>query len=148
MVQTGFSGLGGRCRWAPGYQRRYSGAHRARAGGAEAADAGAAEAADAGAAEAADAGAAEAADAGAADVALVWENEMARERVIMSSGHSESVPVPHAVDEVPVEELARRQGVRPVESVDDMARPGLFGSDAEWEEFLADLYASRRPGLA
>jgi len=29
-----------------------------------------------------------------------------------------------------------------------MARPGLFDSDAEWEEFLADLYASRRAGLA
>ena len=66
----------------------------------------------------------------------------------MSSGHVEPVAVPPAADEVPVEELARRQGVRPVESVDDMARPGLFGSDEEWEEFLADLYASRRSGLA
>jgi len=58
------------------------------------------------------------------------------------------MPVPPAADEVPVEELARRQGIRPVESVDDMARPGLFGSDEELEEFLADLYASRRSGLA
>lgn len=47
-----------------------------------------------------------------------------------------------------MEELARRQGVRPAESVDDMARPGLFDSDGEWEAFLADLYASRRSGLA
>ena len=47
---------------------------------------------------------------------------------------------------VPVEELARRKGVRPVESVDDMARPELFESDEEWQEFLADLYASA--GLA
>jgi len=39
-------------------------------------------------------------------------------------------------------------GVRPVESVDDMAAPGLFGSDEEREEFLADLYASRCSGLA
>jgi len=66
----------------------------------------------------------------------------------MSSGHSESAPVPFPADEVPVEELARQQGVRPVVSVDDMARPGLFDSDEEWEEFLADLYASRRSGLA
>ncbi len=66
----------------------------------------------------------------------------------MSSGHTESASVPPAADEVPVEELARRQGVRPVESVDDMARPGLFGSDEEWVEFLADLYASRRSGPA
>ncbi len=66
----------------------------------------------------------------------------------MSSGHMEPIPVPPPADEVPVEELARRQGVRPVESVDDMARPGLFDSDEEWQEFLADLYASRRSGLA
>ena len=66
----------------------------------------------------------------------------------MSSGHTEPVPVPPAADEVPVEELARRQGVRPVESVEAMARPGLFDSDEEWEEFLEDLYASRRSGLA
>jgi hypothetical protein len=49
---------------------------------------------------------------------------------------------------VPVEELARRQGVQPVTSVEDMARPGLFDSDRDWDEFLADLYASRRSGLA
>lgn len=47
----------------------------------------------------------------------------------------------------PVEELARRQDVRPVESADDRARPGLFDSDEEWEEFLTDLYASRHSGL-
>jgi hypothetical protein len=29
-----------------------------------------------------------------------------------------------------------------------MARPGLFDSDQDWDEFLADLYASRRSGLA
>lgn len=66
----------------------------------------------------------------------------------MSSGHPESAPVPFPADEVPVEELARQQGIRPVVSVEDMARPGLFDSDEEWEEFLADLYASRRSGLA
>jgi hypothetical protein len=60
----------------------------------------------------------------------------------------EPASVPPAADEVPVEELARRQGVRPVESVEAMARPGLFDSDEEWEEFLEDLYASRRSGLA
>lgn len=67
----------------------------------------------------------------------------------MSSGHEAQEPVwPATDDEVPVEELARRQGARPVESVDDMARPDLFDSDQEWEEFLADLYASRHAGLA
>ena len=49
---------------------------------------------------------------------------------------------------VSVEELARRQGVRPVESVEDMARPGVFESDEELEEFLAHVYAARRADLA
>jgi hypothetical protein len=29
-----------------------------------------------------------------------------------------------------------------------MVRPGLFESDEEWQEFLSDLYACRRSGLA
>ena len=66
----------------------------------------------------------------------------------MSSGHSEPVEVPLAAEDESMEELARRQGVRPVESVDDMARPGLFDSDEEWQEFLSDLYSSRHAGLA
>ena len=66
----------------------------------------------------------------------------------MSSEHSEPATAPLAAGEVPVEELARRRGVRPVTSVDDMARPGPFDSQQDWDEFLADLYASRRSGLA
>jgi hypothetical protein len=36
------------------------------------------------------------------------------------------------------------QGVRPIVSVDELVRPGIFESDKELGEFLADLYASRR----
>lgn len=54
-----------------------------------------------------------------------------------------------ADDYVSTEELARRQGVGPIESVKDLAAAeDPFESDAEYEEFLADLYASRRSGLA
>ena len=49
------------------------------------------------------------------------------------------------MEHVPAEELARRQGVRPVESVDDLARPGLFESDEELDEFLAMVDADRHP---
>jgi hypothetical protein len=49
---------------------------------------------------------------------------------------------------VPVEELARRQGVRPITSVDELVEPEAFESDEELDEFLADLYESRRSGLA
>ena len=83
------------------------------------------------------------------DAVVVVREWTVSEVVIMSSEHSEPATAPLAADEpVPVEELARRKGVRPVRSVDDMARPELFESDEEWQEFLADLYASRRSGLA
>jgi hypothetical protein len=51
-------------------------------------------------------------------------------------------------DFVPTEELARLQGVKPITSVDELAQPDLWESDEEYEEFLADLYASRRASLA
>lgn len=49
-------------------------------------------------------------------------------------------------ENVPVAELARRQGVRPIESVDDLARPDLSESDEELGDFLSDLYAARHTG--
>jgi type II secretory pathway component PulK len=49
-----------------------------------------------------------------------------------------------ADDYVPIAELARRQGVRPIKSVDELAEPDAFESREELGEFLADLYASRR----
>jgi hypothetical protein len=55
-------------------------------------------------------------------------------------------PDQHA-DDPSIEELARLQGVGPIVSADDLARPGLFESDAEYEAFLADLHAWRRAGL-
>ena len=54
-------------------------------------------------------------------------------------------------DDVPTEELARRQGARPIASLDELdalAHPELWDSDDEYEEFLEDLYASRRSDIA
>jgi len=51
-------------------------------------------------------------------------------------------------DDVPVEELARRQGVRPVVSLDELARPELWESQQEFEDFLADLSTSRRSDIS
>jgi hypothetical protein len=48
---------------------------------------------------------------------------------------------------VPADEQVRRQGVRPITSVDELAFPGVWESDEELDEFLADLYASRRASL-
>ncbi len=65
----------------------------------------------------------------------------------MSSG-AERAPVPNAVSpHVPAEEQMRRQGIQPIASVDDLAFPGVWESDEELDEFLADLYASRRASM-
>jgi len=47
-------------------------------------------------------------------------------------------------DDMPVEELARQQGVQPITSLAELAQPELWESEQEFQEFLADLYASRR----
>jgi hypothetical protein len=54
---------------------------------------------------------------------------------------------PGSAKHVPVEELARRQGVQPIGSADDLVVPGLM-DDEEHAAFLADLYASRRAEMA
>jgi hypothetical protein len=51
-------------------------------------------------------------------------------------------------NDLPTEELARRQAVSPVTSLDELAQPDLWESDQEYEAFLADLYASRRSDVA
>lgn len=53
-----------------------------------------------------------------------------------------------ADDFVTTEELVRLQGIRPITTVDDLAAAeDPFESDAEYDEFLADLYASRRADI-
>lgn len=64
------------------------------------------------------------------------------------TSNAEQRPNRSRQEHVPAAELARRQGVRPVESVEAMARPDLFESDDELDAFLADVYASRRAGMA
>jgi hypothetical protein len=66
----------------------------------------------------------------------------------MTSGSAERIPSRPADGHVSVAELARRQGVSPISSAADLERPGVFESDEELDEFLSDLYASRRSGLA
>lgn len=60
-----------------------------------------------------------------------------------SSAEHRQPPGLESAGHVPAAEQVRRQGVRPIESVDDLAFPGVWESDQELDEFLADLYASR-----
>jgi hypothetical protein len=54
---------------------------------------------------------------------------------------------PEPEQHISAQEQARRQGVRPIASVDELAFPGYWESDEELDEFLADLYAARRANL-
>jgi hypothetical protein len=47
-----------------------------------------------------------------------------------------------------VDELARRQGVRPIRSVEELARDDVFESDAEVDEFIKFVHALRHADLA
>jgi hypothetical protein len=55
--------------------------------------------------------------------------------------------LPHVPPHVSAEEQVRRQGVQPIASVDELAFPDVWESDEELDEFLADLYASRRASM-
>jgi hypothetical protein len=47
-----------------------------------------------------------------------------------------------------IDEQVKRKGVRPVESVNDMAQDGVFESDEELEQFLTHVYTARHADLA
>lgn len=49
---------------------------------------------------------------------------------------------------VPIEELVRRQGVQPIQSIEELARDSVFESDAEVDEFIKFVYALRHADLA
>lgn len=66
----------------------------------------------------------------------------------MTSNNAEHLPDWGTAEQVPVEELLRRQGVRPVESVDELACPDLFDSDDELAEFIAFVRSSRNAEVA
>jgi hypothetical protein len=61
---------------------------------------------------------------------------------------AEQVPLGRPVRHVPAAEQARRQGVRPIQTVEELVFPEVWESDEELDEFLADLYASRRAALS
>jgi hypothetical protein len=47
-----------------------------------------------------------------------------------------------------LDEQVRRRGLRPVYSLDDVARDDVFESDEELDEFLVHVYAERQANLA
>lgn len=67
----------------------------------------------------------------------------------MTSSAEQGSEWSHEYEDLPTDELVRRQGVRPmtVEDFYALDLPDPWESDEEYEEFLADLYASRRANL-
>ena len=59
----------------------------------------------------------------------------------MTSNYAERPPEWPSAKHLPVKRLVRRRGIRPIESVDELARPGTFESDEELHEFLANQVA-------
>lgn len=47
-----------------------------------------------------------------------------------------------------LDEQARRKGVRPIQSADDLASDGIFDTDEELDAFLAHVAAMRHADLA
>ena len=66
-------------------------------------------------------------------------------KVTVSANSSERSAADAAGRHMPVEELARRQGVQPIQSVEDLAQDDGFESDAEVDEFIAFVHAMRAP---
>lgn len=66
----------------------------------------------------------------------------------MTTNSADHMAEPPRRGSVSLDELARRKGVRPVTSVEDMAQEGIFESDEELEEFLAHVHATRQADLA
>lgn len=60
----------------------------------------------------------------------------------MSSNPEQALP-PQAGPHISAEEQVYQQGIQPIVSVDELAFPGVWESDEELNEFLADLYSSR-----
>lgn len=57
-------------------------------------------------------------------------------------------PQPRAHARAALDGLARRKGVKPIESVHDLALPGVFESDEELDAFLVHVRAERDANLA
>ena len=66
----------------------------------------------------------------------------------MTSSSAGRLPEWGTAEHVPAAELVRRQGVRPIESTDELVRLGTFESDEELDEFISFIHAARHTGLA
>ncbi|WP_119728836.1 hypothetical protein [Thermomonospora amylolytica] len=67
---------------------------------------------------------------------------------MVTTSSAEYAAEPPQGGSVSLGELARRKGVRPIQSADDLAQVGVFDSDEELDAFLEHVAAERRADLA
>lgn len=65
----------------------------------------------------------------------------------MTSGAESAREPSKSSGRVSLDELARRKGVRPVVSLEEMREDGVFGSNEELEEFLRYVQTARHADL-
>jgi hypothetical protein len=66
----------------------------------------------------------------------------------VTTNRADEVPVPpdHSIESI--DEQARRKGIHPIRSADDLAHDGIFDTDEELDDFLAHVAAIRHADLA
>jgi hypothetical protein len=68
--------------------------------------------------------------------------------VTVTTNRADDVPVPPDAGAESLDEQARRKGVRPIRSAEDLAHDGIFDTDEELDAFLAHVAETRRADLA
>lgn len=66
----------------------------------------------------------------------------------MTTNRADCEPVSPGSGTESIDEQARRKGIRPVKSADDLAQDGVFDTDEELDAFLAHVAAMRHADLA
>jgi hypothetical protein len=66
----------------------------------------------------------------------------------MNSNAERVPPVSLSRPQTSAMDLGRSQGVTPIASADELALPGVFEQDSEYDDFIADLYESRQASVA
>lgn len=73
---------------------------------------------------------------------------MAAEVASVTSNAAEQPGYPPARVPESLDEQVRRRGLRPIGSVDELARDDVFESDEELDAFLEHLYAARHSDMS
>ena len=68
--------------------------------------------------------------------------------VRVTTNRADDVPVPPDGGTESLDEQARRKGIRPIQSADDLAHDGIFDTEEEPDAFLAHVAEMRHADLA